>query len=158
MATVKINLPTEMMAKISTLGNKTDEIIEKALIDGAKAVLPIVKGELQSVIANSPRSTGELVSSLGISKVDVDYNGVSNIKVGFAEPREEHSGSRQKTGNGKYNRTYYTRTNAMIANVLEYGKSNQPPRPFMKRAKAKSRTLARKAIKRRIEEEIERII
>jgi len=54
----------------------------------------------------------------------VDRSGNYNLRVGFAENRRD----------GK--------TNAMLANILEYGKSNQPPRPFLKPAKTASKKTA----------------
>ena len=140
MAKVEIEMPDELIQKIARLGNQTDQIIEKALTDGAEVVIPIAKSELSRVLKGSKYSTGQLLGSLGASKVDIDENGISNIKVGFNEPRAD----------GK--------TNAMIANILEYGKSNQPARPFMRRAKRKSKPLATEAIIRRVEKEVERII
>ena len=91
MAQVKIKMPEEFLLKVSRLGNKTDEIIEKTLKTGGKIVLEVVKANLKSVIGKDlkfkKRSSGELISSLGISPADVDRNGIHNIKVGFNEPR-----------------------------------------------------------------------
>ena len=38
--------------------------------------------------------------------------------------------------------TLHAASNAMIANILEYGKPGQPPTGFLKKAKNKSRKLA----------------
>ena len=112
-----------------------DEILEKAMSAGAEAALPIVRAELQGAIGGDTkvqsRSTGELVDSLGISPVMVNNNGITNVKIGFSEPRRHQYAEKKK-------RSYYTVTNAMIANVLEYGKSGQPPRPWLKRAKTQA--------------------
>jgi hypothetical protein len=43
------------------------------------------------------------------------------VKIGFKEPRR----------NGE--------SNAKIANIIEYGKSGQPPKPFLKPARSASR-------------------
>lgn len=56
------------------------------------------------------------MEALGESPVGLDKNGNHNIKVGFREGRTDGA------------------TNALIANVLEYGKSGQPPKPFLKPA------------------------
>lgn len=62
-----------------------------------------------------------------------------NVKVGFAEPRSDG------------------RSNAMIANVLEYGKSGQPAKPFLKPARTASRAPCIEAMKRTFEQEVEKI-
>ena len=110
MARCTYKLPEELLRKLSTLGSKMDEISEVVLIAGGKVALDKVQSNLKGVLSGT--STGELLSSLGLSGVKIDRNGNSNIKVGFSEPRSD----------GK--------SNAMIANVIEYGKHNQPAKPF----------------------------
>ena len=114
MAKCTCNLPEELLKKLSKLGNKMDEVSEKVLEAGGEIVFDKVKNNLQGVLSGN--STGELLSSLGLSKVLLGRDGNHNIKVGFAEPRRD----------GK--------SNAMIANIIEYGKSDQPAKPFLKPA------------------------
>lgn len=120
MAKAQIQMPDEFLLKLSRLGNKTDEIAEKALKAGGVIILEKTKSNLQNSIGKDTktksRSTGELVSALGLSGVRIDREGNSNIKLGFDEPRK----------NGD--------SNAKIANILEYGKVGQPPKPFLKPA------------------------
>lgn len=120
MAKAQIQIPDEFLLKLSRLGNKTDEIAEKALKAGGEIILEKTKSNLQNSIGKDTkiksRSTGELVSALGLSGVRIDRDGNSNIKLGFDEPRK----------NGD--------SNAKIANILEYGKVGQPPKPFLKPA------------------------
>ena len=47
--------------------------------------------------------------------------------------------------------------NALIANVLEYGKHGQPPKPFLKPAKAASRSACIEAMKNKFNDEINKI-
>ena len=122
------------MAKISRLEERTDEIIPKVLKAGGEVVLDRVRSNLSAVL--SGESTGELESALGVSPAKLDKNGNYNVKVGFDEPRRDGS------------------SNAMIANIIEYGKHGQPPRPFLKPAKAASRTPAIEAMKRKLDEEM----
>jgi len=90
-AKVKVTMPEDLMEKITRLGNQTDAVIGRALEAGGKVALDAVKDNLSGVIgrgATAPsRSTGELVSALGLSPVKVDRNGDYNVKVGFREPR-----------------------------------------------------------------------
>jgi HK97 gp10 family phage protein len=138
-----MKMPEEFLIKISKLGNKTDEIVSKALEAGGEVVLDKVKTNLKSVIGNGTkeksRSTGELVSSLGLSPTKLDKNGNFNIKIGFNEPR----------GDGD--------ANAKIANILEYGKYGQPPKPFLKPAKSASRKACIETMKSELDKEIEKL-
>ena len=85
------------------------------------------------------RSTGELIDSLGMTPVKIDRNGNSNIKIGFSEPRSD----------GK--------SNAMLATVLEYGKSGQPPKPFMKPAQTQSKKECQRVMKEVLEREVSKL-
>lgn len=151
---VIIQFDDDFSKKLAALGSHTDEILEKAMSAGAEAALPIVRAELQGAIGGDTkepsRSTGELVNSLGISPVMVDNKGITNVKIGFSEPRRHQYIAKKK-------RSYYTVTNAMIANVLEYGKSGQPPRPWLKRAKTKATKVFRAKAQEIIDKEVEKL-
>ena len=94
MAKAQMMMPEDFLRKLSTLGDKTDEISEKVLEAGGEVVLAKVKSNLSAVIGSGTafdsRSTGELERSLGLSPVKVDKNGNHDIKIGFAEPRSDH--------------------------------------------------------------------
>jgi len=139
-AKATMKMPEEFLMKISRLGEKTDEILPRVLEAGGEVVEAKVKSNLQSVIGKGTqedsRSTGELLSALGVSSAKQDRKGNFNVKVGFAEPRSD----------GK--------SNAMIAGVLEYGKSGQPPKPFLKPAKSASKKDCIEAMKEKLESEV----
>ena len=143
MAKAAFKMPEEFLLKLSRLGEKTDEIIPKVLEAGGEVVEAKVKSNLQSVIGSATkeesRSTGELISALGVSSARQDKDGNFNIKVGFSEPRTD----------GK--------SNAMIAGVLEYGKSGQSPKPFLKPAKSASKSACVDAMIAAFEKEVENI-
>ncbi len=143
MAKATFKMPEDFLMKLSRLGEKTDEIIPRVLKAGGEVVEAKVKSNLQSVIGNGTkedsRSTGELVSALGVSSARQDKDGNFNVKVGFSEPR----------GDGK--------SNAMVAGVLEYGKHGQPPKPFLKPAKTASKNACVDAMIRAFEEEVDKI-
>lgn len=143
MAKATFKMPEDFLIKLSRLGEKTDEIIPRVLKAGGEVACAKVKSNLQSVIGNGTtegsRSTGELVSALGVSSARQDRDGNFNVKVGFSEPR----------GDGK--------SNAMVAGVLEYGKHGQPPKPFLKPAKTASKNACVDAMIRVFEEEVEKI-
>ena len=83
MAKVDVKLPEDFLLKLSQLGNKTDEICEKALEAGGEVVLEKVKENLSAVIGSGTkydsRSTGELEQALGLSSVKQDRDGNHKI-------------------------------------------------------------------------------
>ena len=135
MARATMTFPSEFEKKLSRLGDKTDEIVPKVLEAGGKVVLDKVKSNLQGVLSGD--STGELSRSLGLSPAKVNRKGGHDIKVGFSEPR---------SGGG---------SNAKIANILEYGRHGQPPRPFLKPAKTKAKAAALRAMQDAFDSEVE---
>ena len=143
MAKCTSKLPDDLLKKLSKVGSNMDVIAEEALKAGGEVVLSKTKANLESVIGKNTtaesRSTGELVNSLGLSPVMLDKQGNYNIKIGFGEPRKD----------GK--------SNAMIANIIEYGKHGQPAKPFLKPAKTSSKKECEQTMIRVIEEEIKKL-
>ena len=144
MAQVKVTMPEDFLLAVSRLAEKTDEIIPRVLEAGGEVVVAKVRSNLQSVIGKNTkaasRSTGELVGVLGVSKARQNRKGDWDVKIGFAEPRRGVGDS-----------------NAKIANILEHGKHNQPPRPFLKPARSSSKKAAIEAMTAKLEEEIGKI-
>ena len=140
MAKAYVKLPDDFLEKISRLGSKTDVICEKMLKAGGEVVLSRVKSNLSSVIGSGTkyksRSTGELERAVGLSKVRIDKNGNYNIKIGFAESRKDGS------------------SNAKLANIIEYGKSGQVAKPFLKPAKASSKSKCIEVMKSTFDKEV----
>ena len=83
MAKIDVKMPEDFLLKLSRLGDKTDEICEKALNAGGEVVLAKVKCNLSAVVGKDTktdsRSTGELERSLGLSPVLIDDNGNASI-------------------------------------------------------------------------------
>jgi HK97 gp10 family phage protein len=144
-------LPEDFLIKVSRLADKTDEIVPRVLQAGGEVVEKKVRSNLQAVIGSGikeeSRSTGELVGALGVSPAMLDRDGNFNVKVGFDEPRRQQNAAVRK-------RSYKERTNAMIANVLEYGKHGQPAKPFLKPAKSASKNACIEAMKAKLESEM----
>ena len=144
MARVEMKMPEDFLLKVSRLNEKTDEILPRVLEAGGQVVLERVKSNLSAVIGKGTkvpsRSTGELESALGLSPAKPKRDGSGwDIKVGFAEPRSDGD------------------SNAKIANILEYGKHGQPPKPFLKPAKTQSRKACVETMKSKLDEEVRRI-
>lgn len=140
MARAQVKMPEEYLLRLSRLCNNIDSVAEKMLNAGGEVVLDKIKSNLSEIIGSETkersRSTGELLRSLGLSSVKQDRDGNLNIKVGFSEPRSDGS------------------SNAKIAAILEYGKTGQPPKPFLKPAKTSSRRKCIDTMKRVFDEEV----
>ena len=143
MAKCTVKMPDELLEKLSRLGAESDAIAERVLEVGGDIVVSKVKSNLSAVIGNGvkfdSRSTGELERSLGVSPVKIDKYGNSNIKIGFTEPRSDNE------------------SNAKIANIIEYGKSGQPAKPFLKPAKSATKTACMNAMKQKLEQEVKNV-
>ena len=143
MARVDVKMPDEFLERMSRLGSNFDAVAETVLEAGGEVVLEKTKSNLSSVIGSGTkydsRSTGELESSLGLTGVKMDRNGNFNIKVGFSEPRSDGG------------------SNAQLANIIEYGKSGQPAKPFLKPAKSASKKQCIVAMKQAFETEVEKL-
>lgn len=143
MAKVDVKMPEEFLLKLSKLGANTDAVAEKVLKAGGEVVLKRTQANLSAVIGSGlkydARSTGELEASLGLSPAKTDRDGNHNIKLGFSEPRSDGG------------------SNAMLANLIEYGKHGQPPKPFLKPAKSASRAECVRVMSETLEEEIKKI-
>ena len=140
MAKVKIEMPNGFMDQIAGMGNALDAAIPKALAAGGKVVMAKMKSNLQAAIGRGTktksRSTGRLAAALGVSPAKLDRDNNLDVKVGFSEGRGDVS-------------------NAMLANVLEYGKHGQPPKPFFKRTKSSSRKPCIEAMQQALKEELD---
>lgn len=145
-----MKMPEDFLLKVSRLNEKTDEILPKVLEAGGQVVLERVKSNLSAIVGKGTkvpsRSTGELESALGISPAKPKRDGSGwDIKVGFAEPRS----ATRSPGDGN--------SNAKIANILEYGRHGQPPKPFLKPAKTQSRKACVETMKSKLDEEVRKI-
>ena len=148
MAKCEVKLPDDFALRLSRIEHNISGITEKVVEAGGEVAEKIARDELDRVIGDGTkygsRSTGELKSALGASPVGVDRKGFVNTKIGFSEPRRTYKAKN-------------TVTNAMIANVIEYGKSGQPAKPFMARAKKKALRLCKQAMIKKFDEEVSKI-
>jgi len=140
MTRCELKLPDDFTDRLNKLGAQTDDIIEECLEAGGQVALAKVKGNLSGVVGRGTkvksRSSGELHSALGLSPAKPKRDGSGwDVKVGFAEPRHGKGGS-----------------NAKIANILEYGRHGQPPKPFLRPAKTASKAGVVEAMKSKFEQ------
>ena len=140
MAKVKIEMPDEFLSQVAGMGNALDAAIPKALAAGGKVVMEKMKSNLNAAIGRGTkfisRSTGKLAASLGVSPAKLDREGNLDVKVGFSENRGAVS-------------------NAMLANLLEFGKHGQLQKPFLKQTKSSSRKPCIEAMQAVLKEELD---
>jgi len=143
MANVTMKMPDDIMERFSRLADQTDRIIDSCLEAAGETALPYVRDGLAGVIGKDTkipsRSTRELLGALGVSPPKLNRRGERDVKIGFSESRSDG------------------RPNALIANVLEYGKSGQPPKPFLKSARNKARHSVEAAIEAQFDEEAKKL-
>ena len=121
MAKIKIAMPNSFLEKLSRLNDNFDKVAPKVLEAGAKPLKDKAKSNLVSVIGKGTKyesvSTGALAESIGVTTAKQDKDSNWNIKVGIGKSVDSKGTS-----------------NALKAMVLEYGKSGQPPKPWLKPA------------------------
>ena len=143
MARADIQFPDAFLEQLSRLGSQFDSVAQSVLEAGGEVVLEKAQRNLATVVGTGTkydsRSTGELVDSLGLSPVKLNKSGNHDIKVGFSEPRSDGG------------------SNAKIANILEYGKHGQTPKPFMKPAKTSSKAECIQVMKDTLEAEVKKL-
>ena len=144
MAKASYKLPDDFLEKISKLNSRFDEIAPRVLEEGAKPAIKNAKSNLALRIGQNTKqpsqSTGELLNSLETTKPVQDTKGDWKLRVGVPTTRDSKGIS-----------------NALKAAVIEYGKSGQPPKPWLKPTKSKSRNACVKAMKDALEEEIKKL-
>ncbi|MDU5307696.1 MULTISPECIES: HK97-gp10 family putative phage morphogenesis protein [Varibaculum] len=143
MARVQIKLPNDFIDALDSASNIIDNSAEQVLKAGANIVEPRMRSNLSAAIGSSTkqpsRSTGQLAKALGTAPVKVNSRGDYNVKVGFAENRDDG------------------RANALIANVLEHGRSNQPARPFLAPTRSQTKRAAITAMKQTLAARIQQV-
>ena len=143
MARVQIKLPNDFIDALDSASSLIDNCAEQVLKAGANIVEPRMRSNLSAAIGSSTkqpsRSTGQLAKALGTAPVKVNSRGDYNVKVGFAENRDDG------------------RANALIANVLEHGRSNQPARPFLAPTRSQTRRAAITAMKQTLAARIQQV-
>ena len=156
MPSIKFEMPEELMRGLNDVSRDFDNILEDTLHAGAEVIEKKMRSKLTNVIKAGGRSSGQLLGSLGISPSRKNDDGNYDVNVGFNEPRQDKRGVttyKRKLKGGKISE--YQLTNAMIANILEYGKKGQAPKPFMKPAERATRKAATEAAQSKFVEIVE---
>ena len=144
MARASFKMPDEFLEKLSRLGSKFDEIAQRVLEKGAKPVVEKAKSNLTLRIGQNikgeSKSTGDLLESLETTKPIQDKDGNWKLRVGIPTTKDRKGIS-----------------NALKAAVIEYGKSGQPPKPWLKPTKRASQKACIEAMKKALDKEIDKL-
>ena len=122
----------EWLSKLRELGDRAEGVAKMGAYDGAKVIADGIKA------ATPVGETGDLQSSLGISKIEA---GGDRVTVSVSFTGYDSKGV----------------PNILKARVFESGTPKRAPRPFVKGAVSKNKAAAVEAIKGTIEGEIEKI-
>lgn len=132
MAKFTFNAGEDYALKLSKLGTASEEIAKKAIYEGAKIVADEIK-------ARTPRDSGDLADSLGITPISRDNDGNWTAKVGF---------------DGYDSRGV---PNQLKARVIESGTSTQKKKPFVRPAVNATKKRVTKKMEEVIDEEIKKL-
>lgn len=156
-------------ATLLAIDENLDEIMLRALRDGAVIIKEEEEKALARVIGNGTkkesRSTGELEDSIVIN--EIEYNTARGepataLVVRFKEPRKNQSKDAHRKhklrGREKSSRSYDEITNELIAATIEYGRTGQAPKPFMRETKRRFMPKALLAISDAFDAEVNRRI
>ena len=122
-------LPVEVIKQLEALGNAVDDVVDDMLDAAVDEVMPEIKQKLKEAVRKG-YETGELAGAMKVKKTNSKKRASDHGRfITF-----EGNSTRQKAANGKiYPRKKVVRNNE-IAAVLEYGKSDQEPQPYMRPA------------------------
>lgn len=144
---------------LETISNATDDLIGKAIFEGAKVVTDEIRGALESVpVVNGYAKEGEqavgltqvqktgLLTSLGITTMK-RTDGVYDVKVGF----DGYNVVKTK-------RWPMGQPNTMIARSLESGTSFRAKNPVISKATRAAKDRAEEAMAKAFDDELEQRI
>jgi len=173
MGTITINSLDQLEVLIEQFKGEKSPVIDAALKAGGHLARDNMEIQLRHVLSGN--STGELLDSLGVSRVKTSTKRSDrNVKAGFKEPRSKQplpgfslrgrAGAR-RNGNPEARglRSYYTLTNAMLANVLEHGVTSgtdqwQVERPWMNNANTEVEKHVADVMEKAIEKKLKQIL
>lgn len=123
---------------LAEIGNKSEKICKVAVYDGAAIVADAVRKNYDSY--SHPYSEGNgLIDSMGLSKMQND-SGYVNTKLGFFGYLKDGKPA------------------ALVAAAMESGTSHQSKKPFVRTAVKRVKASAQNAMKKTLDEQIERIM
>ncbi len=161
MATIKFKKGDDYAVKLGNLSARLrDQVIGAGIYEGAGILIGSVREELRALPTDErfgtpgtptagPKKVQKegLDANLGISHMETDKRGFTNVSVGFHEYNKVKTKAWPKG-----------QPNQMVARSVEKGTSFMLPNPFVKRGVSKCKKRALEAMKKRCDEEIEKIV
>ena len=138
MAKITFKSGDDYMRRLQKLADRSEAIIKKAVYEGAHIVADEIRENLETRLAGSSESTGDLAASLFITPIARDEDGVINAKIGF-------DGYDSKGV-----------PNQLKARVLESGSSTVQKRPFVRPAINAKRKDVLAAMDKVVEDEVKK--
>lgn len=153
------------VAKLSALEKDTDKIVAAVIYDGAEIVADSIRDGLEQLpvaehdgkawfgtpghLARGPSREQKqgLIDSFGVTHIDTDSKGFTNVHIGFDGYNSVKSAQWPQG-----------QPNQMVARAVESGTSFMEANPVVKRARSRSAGKAKKAMKARSEKEINKIM
>ncbi len=131
------------MKKLERLGTEYDAIVKDMLADGIEPLQKQIESNLRAVVGRGTklrsRSKGNLIKSVRVTKAYQTANGDWHMKVGIYGYDEDGV------------------PNALKAMVLEYGRSDMAPKPWLKPAISASKKECEKAMMDCFDERMNRL-
>ncbi len=159
MARMEIRGFDELELQLSKLGNP--EIAKEVVQAGAQPIADQIRKNLEGlpedkfrylkkneVFTGVPKQQKQdLLDSLGITPPDIDFDGNTNIKIGF-------------DGYGKMSTKKYPKgvPNQLLARAVESGSSVRKKTPFIRKAVNKAKKLAEAEMQKKLDEKVEIIM
>ena len=149
----------KLIAQYNRLADDTDEMIGKAIYNGAGVVMKACVAAVEGIGTDNRFGTPEnptsgpstiqkigLRKAIGITKMR-DDNGFKNVKIGF----DGYNSVKTKTWP-------QGQPNMMVARAVESGTSWMQKQPFMRKAEQSSRSACEKVMSETVDREIQRIM
>ena len=151
------------MAKLSALEQSTDRVVREVIHDGAEIVADAIREGLERLPTSehdgrpwwgtpghlargpSPEQKKGLIDSFGITRIDTDSRGFTNVHIGF-------------DGYNSVTSTQWPKgqPNQMVARAVESGTSFMEANPVFKFRSRTARPKAQRAMKKRAEKEFQK--
>lgn len=134
--------------QLQKLGDRTASVMKKGTYDGAAIVADEVKKRLRSVIRHPDESTGALINSMFLAKIE-SSKGYTYTEIGFAgyDPSREPSKGYP-----------HGVPNVIKARAMESGTSKQRKTPFIRPAFNAAKEKCMEAMQKTVDNEIKKIM
>lgn len=152
MATFKFEGLNEYVAELERLSAHTEDIIGKAVYEGADVVADAINEAIGTIpIDDEWHKEGEMRN--GLRSIEV-----AGLKHGFGIARMRHDGDFTNVKVGFHDLNRLGKPNIGVARSIESGTSYMRKYPFIRKATTQSKPLCEKRMQTVLEEEIKKLV